>query len=208
MIHYTYKYSGFVRGLQYRKLTMECVEKLAALPVRYFCNYSLLGGLGIAFELLVFGIRSGWEVSAGIQGIAVTAMLVTILQTAVEYFTPEGSAGFTLRLGAALVHSVFFSALILAQISIEMSMLTICGLLGILFWALIFCQIRFPGKGNFLLLPILFFSIFLLLPALEATQEPWISPKVLIIGNILLFLFACIAWHRRNCNATKKEQLQ
>ena len=187
---------------------MKCVEKLAALPVRYFCNYSLLGGIGIAFELLVFGIRSGWEISAGIQGIAVAAMLVTILQTAVEYFTPEGDAGFALRLGAALGHSVFFSALILAQISIEMPMLSLCGLLGILFWALIFCQIKFPGKGNFLLLPVLFFSIFLLLPALETTQEQWISPKVLIIGNILLFLFACIAWHKRNCNATKKEQPQ
>lgn len=187
---------------------MKYIEKLAALPVRYFCNYCLLGGLGIAFELLVFGIRSGWDISAGIQGIAVAAILVTIQQTAVEYFTPGGNAGFMLRLGAALGHTAFFTALILAQISTGMPFFTICGLLGILFWALIFCQIRFPGKGNFLLLPILFFSIFLLLPALENMQEQIISPEILIIGNIFLFLFACIAWHRRNCNATKKEQPQ
>ncbi|MBQ4335819.1 MAG: hypothetical protein IJC34_01355 [Lentisphaeria bacterium] len=182
------------------------MEELAALPVRYFCNYCLLGGLGILFELLVFGIRSGWIVSAEIQAMAAATMLVTILQTAAEYFIPEGNAPFLYRLGAALGHLIFFSALILLQIEADMSVSIVCGLLGLLFWALVFCQIRFPGKGNFLMLPSLFFCIFLLLPALADGQMWIMAPKTLIVGNILLFLFACFAWHGRNRNATRKEQ--
>ena len=187
---------------------MKYIEELAALPVRYFCNYSLLGGLGVAFELLVFGIRQGGlDLSANIQAITVAAMLVTILQTAAEYFIPQGKAGFLPRLAASVGHMIIFTGLILLQINVEMPTFAICGLLGILFWIQIFFQICFSGKGNFLLLPSLFFAIFLLLPALDGAAAHLFTPKAQIIGNILLFLFVCTAWYKRNSNATKKEQL-
>ena len=208
MIHYTPdKYGGTGVAVigQKKNIFMKYFEELAALPVRYFCNYSLLGAVGIAFEILVFGVRGGLDVSADMQAVASAIMLIVILQTAAEYFNPIGSSKFLLRLGAALVHTVFFSGLILLQLDLDMP-LTMAGcLLGLLFWALSFCQIRFPGKGNFLLLPALFFSIFFLLPALVGSQGWLWTPGTLLAGNVILFLFTCIVWYKRPVSTTKKE---
>ena len=184
---------------------MKFLDVLKELPVRYFCNYCLLGGVGIAFEVLVFMIRAGVDVSPEMQMPAAAVLLISILQTGAEFFIPEGDRQFFPRLAAALVHTVFFSALVLLQLHLDMPLAVASGLLGLLFWALAFCQIRFPGKGNFLMLPALFFGIFLLLPVLAGALTWLWSPVTLAASNILLFLLTCAAWHKNLRSITKKE---
>lgn len=205
MIHYVSDKYGGTESMDHPGNNMKFTEKLAALPVRYFCNYCLLGCLGIAFEALVFWIRAGKFVDPYIQALAVAAFFVAIQQTAAEYFIPSGSGGFFLRLGAALVHQIFFSGLVLLQVDLEMPLFLTCGLLGQYFLALVFCQIRFPGKIKFIFLPSLFCVIFLLIPVLTGALGGLLSPGLLITGNIILFLMSYSAWSNRSGNNPKKD---
>ena len=177
---------------------MKCIDELKTLQVRYVCNYMLMGGLGVAFEILVFGIRFGhWLVPGYWQDLAVSAMLVAILQTAAEFFRPEDGAEFGVRFSAALVHLLFFGGLILGQVELN-APLKIYGLLFVmLFAALAFCETQFHGKGLYLLLPALFFLIFQLFPAVNAASGRRFPETILAGADALLFLLLYCAWVRR-----------
>lgn len=189
---------------------MKWIDELAALPIRCFCNYCLLGVVGIVFEILVFIVRRGvWAPAYGTQSMIVAAVLVTILQTAVEFFRAEGTVGFPLRLTAAGLHFAGFSALILPQLDIRVPLGQYCCMLGILFWIAAINEARFRGRGRLVLLPVLIFGIMAAGPIIEdAAEERRISGGMLIAANAILFMILYRTWsvHRKKTSPREMPQ--
>ena len=173
------------------------IDELTKLPVQYFDNYSLLATTGILFEILVWCIRSQTlELSVFMQTVAVGTVQVTILQTAAEYFRPDGNAGFGLRLAAALAHYAFFSALICMQIEMSVPMTAYALLLGAGFWLAAIFETGFRGKKKFLFMTglMLGWGIMRRIMA-DAYESTGFSCRGLILTNLLLFLLLAFLWH-------------
>lgn len=175
---------------------MKWIDDLAALPVRYFCNYSLLAAVGLAFECTVCLVRHGnWMPAYGIQSMIVATVQVTIVQTAVEYFRAEGPVGFFPRLAAAAAHFALFTLLILLQLDLTIPFGYYCAMFGILFWIMAIDETRLRGKWRLLLLPLLIFGIMVARPFLEdAAEARQFSGRILFLVNVILFLILWRTW--------------
>lgn len=179
---------------------MKWIDDLAALPVRYFCNYSLLAVVGLAFEYAVWLVRHGnWMPAYGIQSMIVVAVQVTIVQTAAEFFRAEGPAGFFPRLAAAAAHFALFTLLILLQLDLTIPLGGYFAMFGIIFWLLAIEETRLSSRWWMLLgLPLLIFGIMVARPFLEDAFEARKFPgRPLLIANVILFLILRQTWSAR-----------
>ncbi len=182
------------------------IRDLAGLPVRYFCNYALLGGCGIVFELLVLGGRRKWvSLELSEETLLLSTMIAVILQTGAEYFRPDGGAGFLPRLAAGGVHFAFFTLLVVLQVHLDLSLAGIFGFLSCLFLFLAAYEARFRGKGGIVAVFFVFLALMLSLqPDLADLSLMVLSGRNEIIVNVLLLVVLYSSWVKRLERQRKK----
>ena len=108
----------------------------------------------------------------------------------------ELGLGFALVLAAALVHYVFFSALICMQVEMSVPPAAYAALLGAGFWLAAICETCFRGKKQLLFLTglMLGWGIMRRIMA-DAYESTGFSCRGLILTNLLLFLLLAFLWH-------------